>query len=99
MSFKTKAWMKAEIQLGRRAATLPILFGAAQSVFGIGQAVCAARLLAAVLQLTPRDFGVVWAALGFIIFAVLRAGAQVQAERLVFEAGASARRRLRNGVL
>jgi ATP-binding cassette, subfamily C, bacterial CydD len=99
MTFKTKAWIKAEIQVGRRAATLPILLGAAQSVFGIGQAVCAARLLAAVLHLTGRDFGALSAALGFIILAILRAGAQMQAERLGFEAGAAARRRLRNGVL
>jgi ATP-binding cassette subfamily C protein CydD len=99
MSFRTKAWVKAEIQLGRRAATLPILFGAVQTIFGIGQAACAARLLAAVLHLAARDLGLLWAALGFILFAILRAGAQMQAERLGFEASAAARRRLRNGVL
>ena len=99
MSFRTKAWIRAEIQLGRRAATLPILFGAAQTVFGIGQAACAARLLAAVLHLAARDLGLLWAAMGFILLAILRAGAQMQAERLGFEASAAARRRLRNGVL
>ncbi|HVE23375.1 MAG TPA: thiol reductant ABC exporter subunit CydD [Acidocella sp.] len=99
MSFRTKAWVKAEIQLGRRAATLPILFGAVQTIFGIGQAACAARLLAAVLHLAARDLGLLWAAMGFILFAILRAGAQMQAERLGFEASAAARRRLRNGVL
>lgn len=99
MSFRTKAWVKAEIQLGRRAATLPILFGAVQTIFGIGQAACAARLLAAVLHLAARDLGLLWAALGFILLAILRAGAQMQAERLGFEASAAARRRLRNGVL
>ena len=99
MSSRTKAWIKAETKLGRRAATLPILSGAAQSVFGIGQAFCAARLLAAVLHLAARDAGVIWPAAGFIILAALRARAQMQAERLGFEAGAAARRRLRNGVL
>jgi ATP-binding cassette subfamily C protein CydD len=99
MSSKTKAWIKAETKLGRRAGRLPILLGALQTVCGIGQAFCAARLLAAVLHLAGRDFGAFLAACGFIALAVLRARAQRQAERLGFEAGATARRRLRNGVL
>jgi ATP-binding cassette, subfamily C, bacterial CydD len=99
MTSRTKAWIKAETKLGRRAGWLPILLGAMQTVCGIGQALCAAHLLAAVLHLAARDFGAFWAAFGFIILAVLRARAQMQAERLGFEAGATARRRLRNGVL
>jgi ATP-binding cassette, subfamily C, bacterial CydD len=99
MNSRTKAWVKGEIQLGRRGATLPILLGAVQSLIGIGQALCAARLLAAVLHLAGRDFGALWAAVGFIILAIVRAAAQMQAERLGFEAGATARRRLRNEVL
>ncbi len=99
MTSRTKAWIKAEQKRGRRAATLPILLGAVQTVLGIGQALCAARLLAAVLHLAPRGFSAALAASGFIVFAALRARAQMQAERLGFEAGAAARRRLRNGVL
>jgi ATP-binding cassette subfamily C protein CydD len=99
MSARTKAWVKAEQQLGLRAARLPIMLGAGQVVLGVFQAFCAARLLAAVLHLAPRGGNVVLYAAGFLVFAVLRAGAQMQAERLGFERGASARRRLRNFAL
>jgi ATP-binding cassette, subfamily C, bacterial CydD len=99
MSARTKAWVKAEQQLGLRAARLPIMLGAGQVVLGVFQAFCATRLLATVLHLAPRGGNVVLYAAGFLAFAVLRAGAQMQAERLGFERGASARRRLRNFAL
>jgi ATP-binding cassette subfamily C protein CydD len=99
MNARTRAWVKAEQQLGLRAARLPIMLGAVQVVLGVFQAFCAARLLAAVLHLAPRGGNVVLYAVGFLVFAVLRAGAQMQAERLGFERGAAARRRLRNFVL
>ncbi len=91
--------MQAEQKLGLAAARQPIGFGAAQIIFGIAQAAMAARLLAAVLNLAPRGGAIfIYAAL-FAGFAALRAWAAMQAELLGFEAGAAARRRLRNSVL
>jgi ATP-binding cassette subfamily C protein CydD len=99
MTATTKAWMQAEQKLGLAAARQPIGFGAAQIIFGIAQAAMAARLLAAVLNLAPRGGAIfIYAAL-FAGFAALRAWAAMQAELLGFEAGAAARRRLRNSVL
>jgi ATP-binding cassette subfamily C protein CydD len=98
MSAATKAWIRAETKRGQRAATIPILLGAAQTMCGIGQAACAAALLAAVLGAARGPF-LVAAAVGFAVLAVLRAGLNMQAERTGFERGAAARRRLRNGVL
>jgi ATP-binding cassette subfamily C protein CydD len=91
--------MQAEQKLGNAAARQPIAFGAAQIFFGILQAACAAQLLAGVLHLAPRGLGLAGFALGFAICAVFRAWAGLRAERLGFEAGAAARRRLRNSVL
>jgi ATP-binding cassette subfamily C protein CydD len=99
MSTVTKAWIKAEQKTGQRAARVPIGLGAAQVVLGIFQAFCLAELLAAVLHLAPRGGAVVLNAIGFLLFAGLRAALAMQAERAGFERGAAARRRLRNGVL
>jgi ATP-binding cassette subfamily C protein CydD len=99
MSANTKAWVKAEIARGQRAGKLPIGLGAAQILCGIGQAGCAARLLAAVLGTAPRGIDLAGYAVGFALLAVLRAGLLLQAERVGFERGAAARRRLRSGVL
>jgi len=99
MSANTKAWVKAEIARGQRAGKLPIGLGAAQILCGIGQAGCAARLLAAVLGAAPRGIDLAGYAVGFALLAVLRAGLLLQAERVGFERGAAARRRLRSGVL
>ncbi len=99
MSAETKAWVRAEQKRGKAAARLPVLLGAGQVALGIGQAWCAAYLLAAVLHLAPRGLLVALYATGFIVFAALRAAAGMQAERLGFERGAAARRRLRNTVL
>jgi ATP-binding cassette subfamily C protein CydD len=78
---------------------MPILLGAGQVVLGIAQAWCAAYLLGAVLHLEPRGEPVLINAIGFILFATVRAAAGMQAEKLGFERGAAARRRLRNTVL
>lgn len=91
------AWVKAEIRRGGRGAVLPVLLGAAQTMCGIGQTGCAALLLAAVLG--AARIPVLACAVGFVVFAALRAVLQLQAERVGFERGAAARRRLRNGVL
>lgn len=98
MSAATKAWIKAEQKRGQRAAKLPITLGAAQVALGIAQAFFAAQLLAALLRL--HHFGNIPAdAAAFVLLALLRAAAQMQAERSGFERGAAARRRLRNAVL
>jgi ATP-binding cassette subfamily C protein CydD len=99
MSATTKAWVKAETARGQRAAKLPIALGAAQIACGIGQAGCAAGLLAAVLGAGPHGWTAVGYAGGFALLAGLRAGLSLQFERVGFERGAAARRRLRNGVL
>jgi ATP-binding cassette subfamily C protein CydD len=99
MSALAKAWIKAETTRGQRAARLPIGLGAAQIICGIGQAFCAAGLLAAVLRAAPRGPALAFYVIGFAGLATLRAGLLLQAERIGFERGAAARRRLRNGVL
>src|SRR5271168_3219312 len=99
MRSESKAWVKAEQKQGQRAARLPIALGAALVLLAIFQAFCASQLLAAVLHLAPRGMHIVLYATGFALLAVIRACIQAQAERLGFERGASARRRLRNDVL
>jgi ATP-binding cassette, subfamily C, bacterial CydD len=99
MSAESKIWLQAEKKRGQRAAAMPVLLGGAQVLLGIFQAFCAAQLLAAVLHLAPRGMNMVLYAVGFALFAALRALAQARAERLGFERGAAARRRLRNDVL
>jgi ATP-binding cassette subfamily C protein CydD len=98
MSAATKAWVKSEQKRGQRAAKLPVTLGAVQIVLGIFQAFWAAQLLAAVLRLSYFGNIPTNAAL-FLLFAVLRAAVQLQAERFGFERGAAARRRLRNSAL
>ncbi len=96
---QSRAWVKAEISQGRRAARLPIALGAAQVLGGVAQAICAAQLLAAVLGFQPGGVGAFGYTIGFVVFALARAALQMQAERLGFERGAAARRRLRSQIL
>jgi ATP-binding cassette subfamily C protein CydD len=99
MSARNKAWVKAEIKQGQRAAMLPVVLGSVQIAAALGQAFCAANLLAAVLGIAPRGWGVAVYALGFAVLALARAGLQMQSEMLGFELGAAARRRLRSHIL
>ncbi len=99
MDAQSKAWVRAEISQGRRAARLPLALGAAQVLGGVAQAICAAQLLAAVLGFQPGGATAVGYVIGFALFALARAALQMQAERLGFERGAAARRRLRSQVL
>jgi ATP-binding cassette subfamily C protein CydD len=94
-----KAWIRDEQKAGQVAARKPIFWGVVQTLFGVGQGVCAAHLLAAVLGFQARDLSVLAAAGGFALCVVMRAAAGIQAERLGFEAGAAARRRLRGGMI
>jgi ATP-binding cassette subfamily C protein CydD len=91
-----KAWVDAEIKIGRKAARRPVMLGAAQIICGIFQAFCAARLLAAALL--HNESVAVYAA-GFALAAILRAVCLHRVEALGFELGATARRRLRGGVV
>jgi ATP-binding cassette subfamily C protein CydD len=74
-----------------------VVLGAAQSICGIGQTGCAAWLLAAVLG--APAIPVIACAGGFVLLVAARAALQLHGERIGFERGAAARRRLRNGVL
>ena len=66
---------------------------------GIAQAGCAALLLAGVLHLTAGGKRALLYGAGFALAAIARAYVQMQAERLNFELGAAARRRLRGKAL
>lgn len=86
-----RAWLRGR-QLEARAATRRVVVvQALGTLVAIGQAACAALLLAGV--------GLLWPALGFGLGAILRAGLLLVADRLAFDAGAGARRRLRDRVL
>jgi len=100
MSAKSKAWIKAEQRLGTKAAMRPAGLGAAQILAAIAQIYCAAQLLAAVLRPELRQWGqIVLDVAGYAIFALARAGLAHRAALAGFEAGASARRRLRGNIL
>jgi ATP-binding cassette subfamily C protein CydD len=92
-----RAWLRSEQRIGGRAARPVALLGLLGTVMAVGQAWCAAMVLADAL--TGR--GAVNLALlgGFAVLALLRAGLSVAANRLAFNAGASARRRLRTDAL
>ncbi|MDE2332952.1 MAG: thiol reductant ABC exporter subunit CydD [Rhodospirillales bacterium] len=86
-----RAWLRARTQAARAATRRVVAVQALSTLLAIGQAACAALLLAGV--------GLLWPALGFGVAALLRAGLAMLAERLAFDAGATARRRLRDSVL
>ncbi len=90
-----KAFMSTEMRLARISARRPLLLGLLGVLLGVVQAGCAALVLA-----TALAGGVAWLAVGgFALAAVLRALAGVMADRLGFDAGAAARRRLRTQAL
>jgi ATP-binding cassette subfamily C protein CydD len=92
-----KAWLRRELRQSSRAARPVVLFGMAGIAMAIGQAWCAALALGAAL-----GGGAVNTALALVAFAVLallRAAMAVVADRSAFDAGATARRRLRSDAL
>ena len=97
----TRNWLKAQARLGRAAARPVLLLGMAGVLLGLGQALCAAVVLAAALGSLGAAGAAqpVEALTGFAVLALLRAGLQVLAERAAFDAGAAARRRLRSDAL
>jgi ATP-binding cassette, subfamily C, bacterial CydD len=92
-----RAWLRSEQRVGGRAARLVALLGLLGTAMAVGQAWCAAMVLAGALTGRPaanlRLLG------GFAVLALLRAALSVAANRLAFNAGASARRRLRTDAL
>jgi ATP-binding cassette subfamily C protein CydD len=92
-----RAWLRREQRLGRRAARPVMLLGLVQTAMAAGQAWCAASVLAGALTGQKSDSAALLA--GFAILALLRAGIAYVSERAAFNAGASARRRLRSDAL
>ncbi len=91
-----RAWLRQQSRAGRRAARPVVLAGLLGTAMAIGQAFCAARILAVALA----GGGVAVApAVAFGILALLRALLGVASERVAFAAGAAARRRLRSDTL
>ena len=91
-----RAWVRQQSRQGGRAARRVLLPGLAGTVCAIGQAWCAAGVLATALAgggLSPRLLA------GFAVLAVLRAGLGVLADQAAAVAGAAARRRLRTDAL
>ncbi len=94
----SRAWMRQQSRAGRRDIQPVVLLGMAGCALAIGQAWCAGFALQAALLPTPNVRPLLLLA-GFAVLALLRAGLSVLAERAAFEAGATARRRLRTDAL
>ncbi|HYZ63757.1 MAG TPA: thiol reductant ABC exporter subunit CydD [Acetobacteraceae bacterium] len=90
-----QVWLAAQARPARRSHVRIVLLGLLGTVAAIAQAWCIARLLAPALG-GPAERWWVWAA-SFAILALVRAGLAYVLDRLGFEAGAAARRRLRTG--
>ncbi len=91
------AWLRGEQRAGRRAARPVVLLGLLGTAMAVGQAWCAAMLLADALAGHAGD-GLRYL-VGFAVFAVARAALSVATDRTAFDAGAAARRRLRTDAL
>jgi ATP-binding cassette subfamily C protein CydD len=93
----SRAWLRDERRAGSRAGWPVVLSGLLGTGMAVGQAWCAAMLLADALAGRAGD--TVALAAGFAALAVLRAALSIAAERAAFNAGAAARRRLRTDAL
>jgi len=93
----SRAWLRSEQRAGNRAARPVVLFGGLGTVMAVGQAWCAAMLLAGAL--TGHAGGMIALLVAFALLALLRAALAIVAERAAFNAGAAARRRLRTDAL
>jgi ATP-binding cassette, subfamily C, bacterial CydD len=93
----TRAWLRGEQRAGSQAARPVVLFGVLGTAAAVGQAWCAATVLAGALtghigdSLSPL--------VSFGLLALVRSALSLVAERAAFNAGASARRRLRTDAL
>lgn len=92
----SRAWLREQSRLGRRAAMPVVLLGLAGTVMAIAQAWCVADALQSALTAGGSPLA---ALIGFAVLAALRAVLGVISESKAFEAGAGARRRLRSDAL
>jgi ATP-binding cassette subfamily C protein CydD len=91
-----RRWLRQQTRLGGKASRKLVALGLLGAAAAIGQAFCAARVLAAALA----GGGLALAALAaFGALAALRAGLGFLSERAAFATGAAARRRLRSEIL
>jgi ATP-binding cassette subfamily C protein CydD len=93
-----RAWLKAQAARSRAATGPLILLGLLSTALAVLQAFCLARLVGPALVGHAVSDPAFWAAV-FAAAALLRAGLAVLVERRGFEAGVSARRRLRTAFL
>jgi ATP-binding cassette subfamily C protein CydD len=91
-----RSWLRKEQRAGTAAARPVLILHVIGSVFGIGQAFAAAFVLNAAFTGSVLD---ATALAAFGVLAVLRALVSYVTERAAFQAGASARRRLRSDAL
>jgi ATP-binding cassette subfamily C protein CydD len=94
----SRAWLREQSRLGRRGSLAVAALGLLGCMLAIGQAWCAGYALQAALIPATRLAGL-WLLAGFAALAVLRAGLSIATEKSAFEAGATARRRLRTDAL
>jgi ATP-binding cassette subfamily C protein CydD len=92
-----KAWLRQQMRVGSRTSRPVLLLGLAGTLFATGQAYCAGFVLAGVVRGGTHHVPLLLA--GFVLLALLRAGAGFVAENMAFDAGAAARRRLRSDAL
>ena len=92
-----RAWLRQEQRAGSRLARPVLALNLLGTLLAIGQAFCAALVLAAALTHRPEPVGAALA--GFAALAVARAALNYLAERAAFAAGAAGRRRLRSDAL
>jgi ATP-binding cassette subfamily C protein CydD len=93
----SRAWLRGERRAGSRVARPAAVFGVLGTASAVAQAWCAAMLLAGAL--TGHAGDPVPLLGGFALLALLRAALAIAAERAAFNAGATARRRLRTDAL
>src|ERR1700693_2734942 len=93
----SRAWLRGERRAGSRAARPVVALGALGIASAVGQAWCAAMLLAGALIGPARNTLPLLA--GFALLALLLAALSVASDRAAFNAGATARRRLRTDTL
>ena len=95
---RARDWLKGQARLGRTAALPIVTFGLAATLLALAQAICAALVLDQALGGEATAFPMLPLAL-FALFALLRAGCTLLADRAAFDAGATARRRLRTDAM
>ena len=91
-----KGWLRAQSRQGRAGALPVAAWGLAGMALAVGQAFCVAGALDVALAGGGAPIGLL---AGFAVLALLRALAGVLSERAAFNAGATARRRLRSDAL